>query len=343
MRGVKVSLFAGTVLAGATIAATVTDAADAPIYQQPAPPIVYQPQPVYQPPPPPLPPIQEFEGWYLRGDIGIHQQKVKSIDNALFATAPGFSFLDQPDFGSGMLFGIGVGYQMNEWMRFDVTGEYRGKTQFHALDTFNNGGVINTNDYTAKKTEWLVLANAYFEFGTFWCITPFVGVGVGLVDIKIEHYRDRNDIAGGGGWAPAASKQNIALALHAGASYKVTNNFAVEIGYRFLSLGDAETGDVINFDGSNLVNNPTTFKDITSHDFKLGFRFMCCEPEPRPVYAQQPVYAPPPQPIYAPAPVYAPPPQPIYAPPPQQVYAPPPQPVYAPPPPTYQRPLRSKG
>ncbi len=344
MNGVKVSLLAGTALVGVIGAATVVHAADYPqpqpqIVYQPQPQVVYQPQPVPVPPPPPMPIPPEFEGWYLRGDIGIHQQKVKSLDNLLFATAPGFTFVDQPAFSSGMLFGIGVGYRFNDWMRADVTGEYRGKTAFHALDTFLNGGVVNTNDYTATKTEWLLLANVYADLGTWWCVTPFVGLGFGIADITIGNFRDNNIIAGGGGYATSASKQNFAWAVHAGLAYNVTKNFTVELAYRYLSLGDAESGDIINFDGSNTVNNPMMFKEITSHDLKLGLRWMCCETEPAPVYAQQPVYAqplppvyaPPPQPTYTPAPVYAP--QPQYV----------PQPQYAPPPPVYQPPIRRKG
>jgi opacity protein-like surface antigen len=34
-------------------------------------------------PPPPM--IQEYGGWYLRGDIGMTNQKVRRLDNVLFA------------------------------------------------------------------------------------------------------------------------------------------------------------------------------------------------------------------------------------------------------------------
>ena len=127
------------------------------------------------------------------------------------------------------------------------------------------------------------------------------------------------------------------------------------------SLGDAKTADTINFNGTNLVNNPFEFKDITSHDFKLGLRWMCCDDgttlrraayAPPPVYAPQPVYAqpaqvlqvpptyaPPPPPVYA-QPQYAPPPPPVY---PQQQYAPPPQPTYPPQQPYQQPPLNRRG
>ena len=50
-------------------------------------------------------------------------------------------------------------------------------------------------------------------------------------------------------------------------------NFTVELAYRYLDMGDGLTGDLRTFDGTNDTINPTTFKNITSHDFKLGVRW----------------------------------------------------------------------
>ena len=83
------------------------------------------------------------------------------------------------------------------------------------------------------------------------------------------------------------SKWNFAWALHAGVAYKVSPNFTVELAYRYLDMGDGLTGDLRTFDGApNRLVNPTTFKDLTSHDLKLGLRWNFDSP-------QQPVYAPP--------------------------------------------------
>src|SRR5437868_7224433 len=81
------------------------------------------------------PPIEEYvaSGWYLRGDIGMTNQSVKKLDNALYSTAASVQTV-QKDFDSSPLFGLGVGYQWNNWFRTDVTGEYRGKANFHGLD-----------------------------------------------------------------------------------------------------------------------------------------------------------------------------------------------------------------
>jgi hypothetical protein len=35
--------------------------------------------PMYVPPP-----VEDFGGWYLRGDIGFSNQQVKKLDNALY-------------------------------------------------------------------------------------------------------------------------------------------------------------------------------------------------------------------------------------------------------------------
>jgi opacity protein-like surface antigen len=241
------------------------------------------------PPPMYVPPPVDFGGWYLRGDIGMTNQRYKDLTDPYAATAVNYQWLDKGGFDSGVLYGLGVGYQFNSWLRADFTGQYRGKTAFHALDSFSNGGTTNTNDYTATKSEWLFLGNVYADLGTWWCVTPFVGAGIGGARVTIDNYRDVNAIAGGGGWAPGASKWNFAWALHAGLAYKVSPNFTVELAYSYVNLGEGRTGDPLNFDGSNpLVGNYKSFKDITSHDLKLGVRW-AIDPEP--------AYLPPPPPL----------------------------------------------
>ena len=79
------------------------------------------PSPMYAPPP-----VEEFGGWYLRGDIGMTNQQLKKLDNpgdpntALF-TSTGLGF------DSATLFDLGVGYQFNNWFRADVIGQWRGR------------------------------------------------------------------------------------------------------------------------------------------------------------------------------------------------------------------------
>jgi opacity protein-like surface antigen len=243
------------------------------------------------PPPPPPPVIEEFGGWYIRGDIGMTNQAVGSLDNALFATATGLRIIDT-NFESGMLFGLGVGYKWNSWLRFDVTGEYRGETGFHGLDVYTDGGP-RFNNYTAKKSEWLYLANIYADLGTWSGVTPFVGAGIGVARIGIHSFRDMGTDGTNVtlGYAESDYKWNIAYALHAGLAYEVTKNFTVELAYRYVYLGTGQSGDIIAYDGTNAIRNPMIFRDIDSHDLKLGVRYLFAS-APQQSYQVQQVFQP---------------------------------------------------
>ncbi len=218
--------------------------------------------------------VQQFGGWYLRGDIGMSNQRLDKLDYFDFANAEQHGFLDKGDFDSGITGQIGIGYQFNDWLRADVTGQYRGKTEFSALDFYSNPslGQYGTNQYHAKKSEWLFLANAYADLGTFSGITPYLGAGIGASRNTISNFTDDNVLNNGGGYASDGSKWNLAWALHAGVGIKATDRMTIDLGYSYVDLGDAKTGTFYNLNGSTR-NQAVTFKDITSHDFKVGVRY----------------------------------------------------------------------
>ena len=239
--------------------------------------------------------FEDFGGWYLRGDIGMSNQKVGSLFNVLY-NAPGTGVTPVGmGFDSAGIAGLGIGYQINPWLRTDVTAEWRGKANFHGLDIVSfNGAPIGTDEYHASKSEFLTLVNLYADLGTWWCITPFVGVGVGWSYNTIHSFMDVNTVNAGVATGADFSKWSLAYAVHAGLAYKVTNNFTIEASYRWVHLGDAASGDLITFNGINNVNNPMEFRNLTSNDFRLGVRWTCCEVPPPPA---MPVMAPPPPPL----------------------------------------------
>jgi opacity protein-like surface antigen len=256
--------------------------------------------PCYLPPPP----VEEFSSWYLRGDIGFSTQSVRSLYNRNYANYNSVVNVDR-GFDSAPLFGLGIGYNFNEWLRFDVTGEYRGKANFHGFDIGYNPAP-HDDVYTGSKSELTFLANAYVDLGTWSNFTPFVGAGVGISRNTISSFRDISTSFGSAAYADSASKWSFAWALYAGVGYKVTKNLTLELAYRYIDLGNAQSGNITNFAG--VVGGPYEFNHITSHDLKLGLRFNFDAFEPRPAtyYAPPPVYQAPP--VYQPAPVYVQPP-----------------------------------
>ena len=246
-------------------------------------------------PPPPAqyyaPPVEDFGGWYLRGDIGMTNTRGKLFAPA-YNDASTLSVLQNGhEFTSGMSYGLGVGYQFNSWFRADITGEYRSKVHFSGTDFANIAGLGPIADvYSGGYSSWVGMANVYVDLGTWWCITPFVGVGLGGAFNKISGLQDFGAIPSPGVgsvnaasyFATGVSQWDFAWAAHAGLAYKVNQNFTVELAYRYLDLGAAITGPGATFDGTRSTR-AFEFNDLTSHDIRLGVRWTCCDvPAPPP-------------------------------------------------------------
>ena len=189
-------------------------------------------------------------------------QRVDSIRN----TNPIFyagklSFQETTGFDTGGIYQLGAGYQFNHWFRVDVTGEYRGSTNFHGLDVLTypvGGGPIGyeADNYSASKSEWLFLVNAYADLGTWWCITPYIGAGIGTARVQIREFHQFGGTVNNGerfGSKPGIctdrlGEWNFAWALHAGLAYQVNPNMAIELGYSYVNLGNGTTGPDQHFD-----------------------------------------------------------------------------------------------
>ncbi|SDT49185.1 outer membrane protein [Bradyrhizobium canariense] len=277
MRSVKFIVAAGA----ASLLSSVAFAADMPSIM---------PAPAYAPPP-----VEDFGGWYLRGDIGMTNQQLKSLGNPGDPNASLFTSTGM-GFDSAALYDLGVGYQFNNWFRADVIGQWRGRSNFHGSQSVPVGvfgpTFTEANNYSGSKSEAVILANAYVDLGTWWCVTPYIGAGIGGSYNRVSGFQDNGVIYNGGvlnnsvTYAGDAGKWNFAWALHAGLAYRVTQNVTLELGYSYMNLGDAVTGPTNSFDGVTVVNgSPFVMKSITSNDVKLGVRWNLDSP---------PVYAPPP-------------------------------------------------
>jgi opacity protein-like surface antigen len=255
--------------------------------------------------PPALPSVQPMlqaaseSGWYLRGDVGVSVQRFQDFDH--FQTNPNFVWpaswqIVQKGTDDAAFVDFGVGYQVNNWLRFDVTGEHRTSAKFKVIGSFNEfcpGGATCFDEFDGSHSAEVLLLNAYLDLGTWWCLTPFIGASVGgawnsvttVSDLGIE-----NIFAPGFGFSSAdASSWNLAWSAQAGIAYNVSSNLKLEMAFRYLNLGSVKT-PVVNCSSLGCVNTggPAAFYTLTnfdSLDFKLGMRWMF-QPE-------APTYSPP--------------------------------------------------
>lgn len=221
---------------------------------------------------------------YLRGFIGAANPVVGGIDSELYDYND-FTVVHE-DIKSTPFFGIGVGYQFNNWLRFDMTAEYRGKSLFIAQDKYPGGnGTFNrstndtqgqflpgTNEYTADIESWVGLWNAYADLGTYFCVTPYVGAGIGLASVSVLGLKDVNVPNGGISYGADNTETNFAWAVYGGLAYEVNPSVTLDLSYRYTDLGEAKSGTVTAYDGSSSYAGLDLGR-VTSHDLMLGMRW----------------------------------------------------------------------
>lgn len=238
-------------------------------------------------------------GWYLRGDVGVSVQKFEAFDhfqtNAAFVWPASWQIVQKQTDDSAFI-DFGVGYQINNWLRFDFTAEHRASAKFKVIGSYREfcpGGATCFDQYDGSHAAEVFMLNAYLDLGTWWCLTPFVGVGVGGAWNTVTSLSDLgivNTQAPGFGYSQAdASNWNLAWSAQAGLAYNVSSNLKLEMAFRYLNLGSAKT-PVVSCSANGCQNpaGPAAYYTLTnfdSFDLKLGMRWMF-QPE-------APTYAPP--------------------------------------------------
>jgi opacity protein-like surface antigen len=285
MRSLKVALFAGAAIAAAFSSAQAAD----------LPPIMQSPQMIA-----PVQVQEQMGGWYLRGDIGVGQQKFTEFDhtqtNAAFVW-PASWRIDQRDMGDTTFVGGGIGYQWNSWLRFDATAEYRMKSKFKAIGSYTEfcpGGRC-FDVYEGNHSAFVLMANGYVDLGTWMCLTPFIGAGIGVARHSITGLTDVGFISDGTTGFGYASNNDfaewkLAWAVHAGVAYNVSNTFKVELAYRYMNFGNVNTSTIDCANGGcSTGGGPRafyTFTNMDSQDIKLGMRWLLQPEQVQPMYQQ---------------------------------------------------------
>ncbi|MCF3638381.1 porin family protein [Rhizobium sp. TRM95111] len=265
-------------------AATAAEAAD-----------VYQPE-VIQAPAIEQPVVAAASGWYLRGDIGWGYNDLRGAHFYQGSNANRRSF-DSADLKSSFSLGGGVGYQINNYLRTDVTLDYMFNADFEGSTSGGCGVAADCVSTDRSSLSALsLLANAYVDIGTYGIVTPYVGAGIGGTYVKWDDLEntscENGDPTNCDPTVTHKGKRNwrFTYALMAGASVDLACNLKADAGYRFRHV----TGG--NMFGYAMNGGPGSDKGFYTHEARLGLRYMldaCQEATympPADIPVQQPVY-----------------------------------------------------
>jgi len=230
--------------------------------------------------------IEFGTGWYIRGDLAYANESMPEISSDL--TAGSTSRL------SSFSAGLGFGYKFNSWLRADLIGDYRQPNQASGVGTPITCVTQVTTDPTtlvpfvsardtctpyqqASIRQWDLLQNVYFDLGTWYGLTPYVGAGAGLsftqTKTATNWYMSNGlpyQVSTDGFYFNLNSTSSnltyqFAWALMAGVAYQLTDNAFLDVGYRYVNLG---TYNMISSTGLSVK------KTDDVQEFRVGIRYL---------------------------------------------------------------------
>lgn len=128
-----------------------------------------------------------------------------------------------------------LGYRYEHWR-----GEFEYVWRKHTSDGYSYEGVQWDE---SKFKSYSYMLNAYYDVFPYNWWTPYVGVGIGLTQLKYSNIdyttTPPTSNVGDGNYKPL----NFTWSVGAGLSLKVTNRWNVDVGYRYYDMGHIRHAD----------------------------------------------------------------------------------------------------
>lgn len=188
-------------------------------------------------------------------------------------------------FKTGFVLGGNAGVEWGNGLRTELELAFRQnnskkhahlKTHFHShfapYTTSTSGGegvtTISTSDHSrdsevsanVRLRAWSLMANAWYDFDLGLPITPYVGGGIGLAQVKISGDLDGSRLF-------EKNDSVFAWQVGAGASLPISDTTKLFLDYRYFSAADAHLKLEPGYNGGSIS------ADFNSHSLMLGVRF----------------------------------------------------------------------
>jgi opacity protein-like surface antigen len=241
--------------------------------------------------------VEFASNWYVRGDLAYAQETFPKISSAFTydpSIAPAFTFGPSSSVLNSFSAGAGMGYKVNTWFRTDLVLDYRstvkagwlgpsilcttgvgtnaeGQTIITAQDTC-------TSHFNTEIHRWDLLANGYVDIGSWGGFTPYIGAGAGVTWSRTKqsvNWTMSNglpyQVSTDGFYfnldrSQAQMNYQFAWAVMAGVAIAMTEQAKLDVGYRFLDLG--------NVTGISGVRGSPATQRVFVNELRAGFRYM---------------------------------------------------------------------
>jgi opacity protein-like surface antigen len=196
-------------------------------------------------------PVPEPMGWSWYVSVFGGWSMADDIDGDVEYSGSDFDF--DADIDNGFTAGIALGAHFNEWLR----GEIELSGNWHDAD--GEFTYIGTYDVDGDVDALFALANVWFEIPIDTFFRPYVGGGIGFGRLSVDIDTTNGDFFDDHDWG-------FAYQLGAGVAFGMADNIAIDVGYRYKAINNAE------FDVDWFTNGADVDLDYHSHNIIAGVR-----------------------------------------------------------------------
>ena len=214
------------------------------------------------------------DGWYLTPKLGV---SYFTGDNHVKFDS-GIGDISKRGHSTRFAGALAIGYDFSDYgapIRTEL--EYTTRSSYRTESDRVYPGIVDVPVKSQNKVKIQTLMfNAFLDFETDTSFTPYIGAGLGVAFIKGENTVSspynihRISYDGGVSWtnvntiSTSESERKFAWDLTAGGAWDLTDNLALDLGYRYFNFGKVKTGDYLDAQ--------TSSGQTALHEVMLGLR-----------------------------------------------------------------------
>jgi len=181
---------------------------------------------------------------------------------------------------------LAVGYDFDKRLGVPVRTEleysYLGRASGSAAyrEDLPSIPAIGTVTYKQKMNIQTVFLNAYFDINTGTPFTPYIGGGIGFAMIGVKKAKAVTTISPFSGTSisnpvsvGSKSQTNFAWNIGAGIGWDITPTITLDLGYRYMMLGEARSKWGNASGGASMAFYRTKVDDVNIHQVQLALRY----------------------------------------------------------------------
>jgi len=232
----------------------------------------------------PMPVVHRPAGpCYLRADAGYSFSQTPEVNWLVTDSGTGEFITDDVtdvSMENTWLGEVGAGCGSgSRGFRGEVMFGYRGKRDIEGVPGPWDPIPIDGDPLHTSVESYTLMFNGYYDFGRFYGFVPYVGVGIGAAYNSVEsvYFTENVNLVN---TIEGEKTMSFAWSVMAGVGYQISDRMILDIGYRFIDLGRAQSS---NSDNAGWVNPRTYIDDLYAHEIKVGLRYhfggsdRCCQ------------------------------------------------------------------